>query len=174
MEEFNPQIFDSDLPEVESLSFQKLEKDYLMVLLIAAAIRSTILITVLLLAYIMVPYDVPDGLFKFIGIWFFLYLIWTFIKTIKGFYCKEYALREKDIVYKTGWLWKSMTTTPFNRVQHITIEHGLIERQFKLARLKVFTAGGSSSDLTIPGIRPETANKLKEFIVKKTQSDEEE
>jgi membrane protein YdbS with pleckstrin-like domain len=44
-----------------------------------------------------------------------------------------YAIREKDITYQSGWLWKSMTTIPFNRVQHCDIRQGLIDRQFGLA-----------------------------------------
>ena len=83
-------------------------------------------------------------------------------------------MRSKDIVYRSGWLWRSTTTAPFNRVQHVMIDQGLIERQFQLSKLKIFTAGGSGSDLTIPGLNPETANTLKEFIVKKTTADEEE
>ena len=86
----------------------------------------------------------------------------------------HYALRERDIVYKSGWLWKQMTTAPFNRVQHVSIDQGPIERQFNLSKLKIFTAGGGASDLTIPGLDPTTANDLKEFIVKKTLASDEE
>lgn len=105
---------------------------------------------------------------------FILYYCWSFYATIRGYEHKLYALREKDVVYKTGWLWRHMTTVPFNRVQHVSIDQGPVERNFNLSKLKIFTAGGTASDMTIPGLRPETAEFLKEFIVKKTQSDEEE
>ena len=45
---------------------------------------------------------------------------------------------------------------------------------FNLAELKVFTAGGASSDLSISGLSPETAARIKDFIVIKTGIDEEE
>lgn len=104
---------------------------------------------------------------------FILFTIWGFISTLKGFHNKAYALREKDIVYRSGWLWKQTTTAPFNRVQHVSIDQGPIERQFDLAKLKIYTAGGKTSDMSIPGLAPETANQLKEYIVKKTEEEKQ-
>jgi len=174
MENFNPQIDHTGLPKAEDVVFQKLEQDYLSVMLWAAFVRSIILILVLCISYYVLPFYVPQFIILMVAIWCPLFIIWTFVKTIQGFKRKAYALRGKDIIYKSGWLWKTVTTTPFNRVQHITIEQGPIERQFGLSRLKVFTAGGSASDLTIPGIRKESATELKEYIVKNTHLDEEE
>jgi membrane protein YdbS with pleckstrin-like domain len=174
MEPFNPQITEDFLPKVEQLEFQSLENEYLKVLLWSAAIRCMIFLLILGGAYLFKSSVIPLFLVYVVALWYAIYVVWTFTNTVKGFQHKGYALRAKDIVYKTGWLWKSITTTPFNRVQHISIDQGPIERQFNLARLKVFTAGGSSSDLSIPGLYLETANELKEFIVRKTQEDEEE
>jgi membrane protein YdbS with pleckstrin-like domain len=80
-----------------------------------------------------------------------------------------YALREKDISLKSGWFWKSMVTIPFNRVQHCDIRQGVIDRQFGLSKLTIYTAGGQSADLMIPGLRPEVAEKLKTYILKATE-----
>ena len=52
----------------------------------------------------------------------------------------------------------------------MSIDQGPIERQFGLSKLKIFTAGGGASDMSIPGLDPETANALKEYIVSKTSS----
>jgi len=38
---------------------------------------------------------------------------------------------------------------------------------FKLSSVKVYTAGGSSSDLSVPGLTVSDAQKLKAFISKK-------
>ena len=174
MESFNPQIDVSTLPKVEDLVFQPLEKEYLTVSLLARVI-STIVIGLILAAVLFLEFfNVPSLLVKIICALYVLYVVWSILSTIKGFKHKSYALRSKDIVYKSGWLWRSTTTAPFNRVQHVMIDQGLIERQYNLAKLKVFTAGGSSSDLTIPGLSPHTADTLKSFIVQKTTADEEE
>ena len=45
---------------------------------------------------------------------------------------------------------------------------------FKLSSLKVFTAGGESSDLVIPGLLPEDAHRLKDFVLKNSELKEEE
>ena len=170
----NQQVDVSDLPKVEDLIFQPLERRYRTVLIIGRVIFSIISSSILFFAFKELPDSVPSEM-KYAGIGLFvLYLIWSFIATIIGFKHKSYALRQKDIIYRSGWLWKYMTTAPFKRVQHVRIDQGLIERNFNLARLKIFTAGGNSSDLSIPGLDPVTADELKEFIVKKTLQDEEE
>lgn len=170
----NQQVDVSSLPKVEDLIFQPLERRYRTVLIIGRVIFSIISSSVLFFALKELPVYIPAEM-KYTGITLFiLYLIWSFITTIIGFKHKSYALRQKDIIYKSGWLWKYTTTAPFKRVQHVRIDQGLIERNFNLARLKIFTAGGNSSDLSIPGLDPVTADELKEFIVKKTLQDEEE
>jgi len=83
-------------------------------------------------------------------------------------------MRQNDIIFKTGLLWQKEIALPFNRVQHCEVAQGPIERIFNLSELKVFTAGGASSDLNIPGLSPEEAKSMKEFIVNKTIIDEEE
>ena len=77
-------------------------------------------------------------------------------------------MRSNDVIFNSGWLWKSKVTTPFNRIQHVSIEQGILERNWNLVRLKLYTAGGSSSDLSIPGLHMTTAQELKEYITKKT------
>ena len=80
-----------------------------------------------------------------------------------------YAVREKDISFKSGCLWKSVTTVPFNRVQHFDIRPGILDRKYGLARLTIYTAGGQSSDLMIPGLLPDVAEKLKAHILGTTE-----
>ena len=99
-----------------------------------------------------------------------IFLIWAgllsiiLLEEIKGFKKRGYALRQRDITYKKGFLIHSQTTIPFNRVQHCETTQGPLSRAFGLMSLKVFTAGGASSDLRISGLRPEEANRLKDFI----------
>jgi len=78
------------------------------------------------------------------------------------------------VIHRKGVLFKSTTTIPFNRVQHCEISQGPIQRMFNLHTLEIFTAGGGKSDLAIPGLEGDTAQQIKEFIVKKTAIAEEE
>lgn len=82
----------------------------------------------------------------------------------KAFGFRGYVLRNHDILFRDGWLWKSWTVIPFNRIQHMEINQGPLDRLFDLATLQLFTAGGAASDLEIGGLSPDKAAAIKEFI----------
>ena len=92
----------------------------------------------------------------------------------KSFAARQYALRERDITFRKGWVWWSETSVPFNRIQHCEIEQGPIEKLYGLATLEVYTAGKNSSDLSISGLERETAERLKDFILGRIQQDTDE
>jgi membrane protein YdbS with pleckstrin-like domain len=60
-----------------------------------------------------------------------------------------------------------MTTVPFSRIQHVEIDEKPISRLFGLSSLSVYTAGDSSNDLDVTGIKNEEALRIKEFISSK-------
>jgi membrane protein YdbS with pleckstrin-like domain len=83
---------------------------------------------------------------------------------------KGYALRTHDLSYRRGWLSRRVTTVPFNRIQHAEVSQGIIEKAFQLSSLKIYTAGGRSSDLSVPGLEPDRAHRLKALILKKANA----
>ncbi|RXG32784.1 PH domain-containing protein [Leeuwenhoekiella marinoflava] len=84
-----------------------------------------------------------------------------------------YALRERDIAYKRGFLFEKITIIPFNRIQHISTSAGALDKVFKISNLNIFTAGGAGSDINIPGLPPELAARLKEKVANHlTETDE--
>ena len=169
----NEQLEVIQLPRVEDLNYQPLELRYKTVLLLGRLIYSfiTALVVGLILLFSPLKDELPRWAIICFVVFYLLYLAWGFFMTIKKFENKSYALRQRDIIYREGWLWKHQTTTPFNRVQHVSIDQGPIERNFNLSKLKIFTAGGKASDITVPGLAPETADQLKEYIVAKTLED---
>ncbi|RMD99456.1 MAG: hypothetical protein D6816_14930 [Bacteroidetes bacterium] len=78
-----------------------------------------------------------------------------------------YALRAHDIMYKSGVFWHSTTVIPYSRIQHVEISQGPIQSAFGIATLRIYTAGGTRSDLTIEGLERKRANEIKEFITGK-------
>lgn len=76
-----------------------------------------------------------------------------------------YLVRGDDIQYRTGALWRRQTAVPVNRIQHVEITQGPIERMLGLARLIIYTAGGSGSDLAVPGLPAGTAEHLREQVL---------
>ena len=85
-----------------------------------------------------------------------------------GFRNRAWALREKDIVYRKGWLFQSTHVIPFVKIQHCVVRSGPIERRFGLSSIRLLTAAGHDMDIGISGLRTETAERLKEWIMEKT------
>jgi membrane protein YdbS with pleckstrin-like domain len=78
-----------------------------------------------------------------------------------------YAVREKDIVFKKGVVWRSVTAIPYNRIQHVETSNTILDRKFGVASLKLFTAGGSGGDLKVRGISANNAERLRVFVLNK-------
>ena len=168
----NIQVNTEDLPSLKDVVYFPLERKYLNIILINSFIVFFLLLAVLI--YLWTAIDKP--LFKENFQWILLVLLGIFILDFlfinKSFAFKSYAFREKDITFNNGWLWRSMTTVPFNRVQHCEVSQGILDRYFGLAKLKIYTAGGSSSDVSIPGLYLNQATDLKDYILEKIKEDE--
>ena len=170
----NEQVEIEDIPQVQNLEYKGLHRNYLTVELLGISIL-WIVIGLAILMNIIFNSEIRGTIFPplLFGFWILLVATTSFV-VVKGFKRKKYALRERDIVYQQGLIWRKFVVLPFNRVQHAEVHQGPIERIFDLGKLKVYTAGGSSSDLTISGLEVKKAQSLKHFILQKTVMDEEE
>lgn len=161
-----------ELPEVLQEDFQAIEPPHLKVTRIGYAIFFSLLLVVPQII-IFFNEDVTNKPWIHLFIAGPVLALWiiNFVLTRKAFDKKKYALRDKDILYTKGLIWSKRIAIPFNRIQHAEVKQGPIERIYKLHNLKIFTAGGSSSDLSIPGLTEEKALKLKNFILNKVEAD---
>lgn len=150
-------------PELSENEFLSIEKKYLNVIYINFFLLFFASISVVFLVDFTNIINISA--FSF---WIYIALIIAF--TIQflilkiGFSKRKYLVRSKDISYKCGLFFMKTTTVPFHRIQHIEINQGPFSRFFDLAVLSVFTAGNSSDDLKIRGIKMTDASKIKEFI----------
>lgn len=80
---------------------------------------------------------------------------------------RGYVVRDKDILFRKGVVWRSVTAVPFNRIQHVETSNTPLDRKFGLATLQLFTAGGSSGDLKIDGLEAGVAEQLRIYILRK-------
>lgn len=150
-------------PDITKIDFRSIGKKYLNVILMHVVLVFLGLFLALFFVIYKDFFELGAG-----SIWFYVVLIIAFflillIKVI-GFKKRKYAVREKDISYKQGVFFRSLTTVPFNRIQHVEIDEGPIARFFGLVSLSVFTAGDSSDDLKIKGLLKQEAQQIKEFI----------
>jgi membrane protein YdbS with pleckstrin-like domain len=153
-----------NLPDISKLTFKRIHKDYLKVLILSILI----IFSILFLGVFLLATNVEEiGSIKYFNyIYILLSVVFGSILIALGigFSRRKYVLREKDLTYKSGVLIKKITTVPFSRIQHVEINEAPISRIFKLASLNIFTAGDSSNDLVIKGIKKEEALRIKEFI----------
>lgn len=163
----------STLPRLEEVEWTPLQKKYLPVSLAGAWLFALLLCGIFVFVNLLNRGLVKENWIHLAvlgGIVFLFSLISLF--TWVGFKYKGYALREHDVLYKSGWIFRRVMAVPFNRVQHSEIKQGPLERQYNLASLEVYTAGGQGSDLTIPGLRYADAQSLKSYIMEKTAASE--
>jgi hypothetical protein len=78
---------------------------------------------------------------------------------------RGWALREHDLIAREGVLWRAVTALPIARIQHVETTSGPLERSLNLARLKLYTAGGTTADLTVIGLAAPAADRLREHLV---------
>lgn len=170
----NEQIFPVSFPKMAILEYSPLEKNLLKADLIWVILFFSVgFVFSLVIRYVFdVEWMIVYGQYTWLVL--FIFMVISLLFVYFGFHKKSYAIRQKDIMYNSGLFWQSSIAIPFNRVQHCEVSQGPIDRFYNLAELKIFTAGGSSSDLSISGLSPETAARIKDFIVVKTGVDEEE
>lgn len=76
----------------------------------------------------------------------------------------SYALRPEELFLERGVLNRVRTIVPLRRIQHLDVSQDLLEREFSLGRLIVHTAGSRSSDVVIPGLRLDTAERMRDEV----------
>lgn len=155
----NEQLEMEDLPRLEDLQYSPLHKDYLGVRLLGWGILFLVLGIIAAIVY----FSTPIELWQISTIWGVL-AIFSLILEILGFRKKGFAIRERDITYRSGIIFHRITTVPLTRVQHSEVIQGPLARMFDLASVRIYTAGGSNSDLSIPGIKEKEANRIREFL----------
>jgi hypothetical protein len=170
----NPHVFSNqavdivELPSLSKLQLQAISCRY------TKANKAVNLFSILLLACIglLIQYQ---SFFLFAQETLDLYLMVSFAIVILGFIAtayqakadslKFYALREKDISYCSGVIFKKTICQPILRVQHVELKRGPIDRKIGLAKLQVFSAGGAMYTFEIPGLELVEAQAIREFIL---------
>lgn len=165
MNEFTNQTIDiSTLPKFEETTLNPLQKDYFKVMLIQFGIVFGILLIGIITLYIVSIEELIKDKIIYIMVGWLILLVLSFLYLKISFAKKGFALREHDVIFKSGVISETTTIVTNNRVQHVAIHQGMLSRFFGLASIELFTAGGSSSDLKIKGLLLEDAKKIKESV----------
>lgn len=168
----NSVLIPENLPEIKSETFHLLDKKYLNIIFIRILIFALILFGGFA-AFLFIPEEMPPVLVIAILLSVIVILLaYSSLITILGFPRKGYLVRDKDVSYKKGLITYKQTSVPFNRIQHVEVNQGVLEKLYRLSSVKIYTAGGTSSDLSIPGLPAGDAQKLKAFLSEKISEHE--
>ncbi len=161
----NPEIALEDLPTAEKLDWQALDSKFVRRLLV----ERLVVVLLVSVASLIPGILLGDKFSPVIPLWVFAvlfaipFLSWPFIAVPK----RGYVVRDKDIVFRYGVVFRSVTAVPFNRIQHVETSSTPLDRKFDIAALQIFTAGGSGGDLKIDGLGADVAERLRIYILEK-------
>lgn len=165
MQEFTNDPIDIErLPKYEAVSLKSLSPKYWNVVVIHICIF-LILLAAGIAAILVFNTGARQHTFLFTGL-YTAFAVLLFILNRADISKRGFAIRDRDIIYKSGIVALTTTIVPFSRIQHIALDEGLFSRIYGLGTLKIFTAGGSSGSLHIPGIEIEEAKSIKEMLMK--------
>lgn len=166
----NEQVDIDVLPDFAQVDYKKMDKNAPIEQLLGWGITFSIVFTVLIVAWLVL--NIPNEIAFYIGLGLFAIMAWVVYYIFASHTHRGIALREQDILYKRGLIWRTTTIVPFNRIQHIETQRGLFERKLGLATVKIFSAGGLASDLVISGLSVMRASQLRQIILDKTNSEQ--
>ena len=160
----NNNVLSEKLPTIENVVFEPLEKDFLKVSRIAFIISGSIVLLIgVSLFYFIKTIRLPVAIYTAAGIFVLICILGWLLNNI-DFKYSGYALRERDILFRRGWLIRKTRAVPLKRIQQVSVQSGPIERRFGLASISIYTAGSEEADFTINGITEGTAQQIKEWI----------
>ena len=174
----NAEILPEELPNVESVQWQPMDAKFVRRKLTESGIG--LVFTVIGIGAMQVVFRIAfageSQAFSFGWLWLvplvagLPLIVWPMISVPR----MSYAVRERDIIYKSGVFWRTVTAVPFNRIQHVEKSSTPLDRRFNIATLQLFTAGGTGGDLKIHGLSARIAEKLRFFILEKIGSSVEQ
>lgn len=91
--------------------------------------------------------------------------IWiAFVAPARRFRRWGYRMDAEELQVQHGLLTQVHTVVPLDRVQHLDLAQGPLERSFGVSRLIVHTAGTLHSQVLLPGLPRETAERMRDEI----------
>jgi membrane protein YdbS with pleckstrin-like domain len=162
MEYNNPLIPIAAIPQYQEIPLQRIEPDYKKVLWFNWTI-AYLFITGLTVLIFITNEKLQKAWIITLAVFVFMSSIALVIASIEiGFKNRSWALRDKDIIFKKGWLFQRTHIVPFAKVQHCILKTGPVGLRYNLASLRFMTAASHQRDISINGLSLEDAEKIKE------------
>lgn len=164
----NPEIAVENLPGTDTVQWKALDPAFKRLRQVQSGLA--LLGAAVPLTFITVVAEIPALPATIIWSQWLLILVVLLVWPNIAFPKRGYVIRDRDILFRRGVIWRSVTAVPFNRIQHVETSNTPLDRKFSLATLQLFTAGGSSGDLKIDGLAASVAEQLRIYILRKVGS----
>lgn len=168
IESFTNEVIDIDtLPKYEEIKLNNPHPDYWKIICINLLISFSLIGIAATLLIIFVDKIRPNAMLISIVLLTITTLFFLFFRA--SFKKRGYAIRTKDVIYKSGIIAESTTIVPLNRIQHIELNEGFFSRIYKLGSLQIFTAGGQTGHLRIAGVPIDEAKSIRDLLLNKLE-----
>lgn len=163
----NPELPPSALPRLADTAFQPLPRSYRKKRAVVAGIASALIAVLTAVPWVLLAFDVdvPPPAFWGVGVAGTIVVAGVWMQAEVGYRFMGYAVRRHDVTLKRGWLFRTRVTVPMSRIQHSEIFRGPLDRWLGLSTLRIFTAGSSGANLSIPGLPHETAQAIRSALI---------
>lgn len=99
-------------------------------------------------------------------------LYFVLISTPRRYRAWGYQMDADELQLQRGTWTQTHTIVPLDRVQHIDVSQGPLERMFAVCRLVVHTAGTLHSRVVLPGLSRSTAEQMRDEIRARIRQEE--
>ncbi len=161
----NTEIDPAALPAVEDLNLRPVSPSYLKVLRTEWLIYAFVLAGIAAGLIFLVPGMRENYLWLVIVAAWILLVAFYRVAIERSFPYRAYSVREHDIIYRSGWILRTVKINPINRILNCSIHIGPLERKHGLATLALYNAGTSDADMRIPGLTAEEAESIRKFVL---------
>ena len=150
--------------EAGGLELVPLERGQLWLMRVRAAILAAILIAAAIVGEeaLRTEVELPRGAILLPLLVPLAYLL--FVAPGRRYRAWAYGMDAEELHVRRGVLTRVQTVVPLERIQHIDISQGPLERGFAVCRLVLHMAGTLHSQVMIPGLARETAERMRDEI----------
>jgi len=168
IEETRSDINQSYKPVIATAEFQRLDPRTIPLWRLSNLLGWSIVIILLIVTTIalMLRFDLPA--IAVISAWSLLLalIVWlTWFRPPRLYNSWRYRIDDRVLETRSGLLVEVSRLLPLNRLQHVDLHRGPLERMFGLASLVLHTAGTHSASITIPGLDSDTASRLRDHLI---------
>ena len=76
----------------------------------------------------------------------------------------RFDIGDEEVRLRHGVLTRIATIVPLRRIQHLDVSQNVLEREWELARLVMYTAGTKQNSVVLPGLPLEEARSIRDRI----------